>query len=144
MKYSTKEDKAYTINDIFRSYNNVYRQTLTLIQTFSSSFISWTALRSSRVWYIMRWKPASLEYCNLLSTCALFYSMETMTPASTNLASWLRRSFCQREWVTAECTQHSIAKIFTHCLFYRHVYLCDSSTHNVLPACSHGCVCCRW
>lgn len=39
IKYSTKEDKAYTISDIYRSYNNVYRETSTLIQTFSPSFM---------------------------------------------------------------------------------------------------------
>lgn len=30
--------------------------------------------------------------------------METTTPVSTNLASWLRRNCCQREWVTAGFT----------------------------------------
>lgn len=66
--------------------------------------------------------------CNPLSTCALFYSMETMTPVSTNLASWLRRSFCQREWVTAECTQHSPAKMFTRSLVF-----IDTCTSVIVP-----------
>lgn len=78
-------------------------------------FILWTAPRRGVVSPVIGQQPLVWNNFNPIGPFALFYSMETTTQMSTNLASWLRRNCCPSEWVTAKlANDQSPEKMFTY------------------------------